>query len=54
MEEERMLTEADRKIASYGQTGYKNIFELERQFTNAGHLQGSKFNMEQRMKTMGH
>ena len=54
MNEERMLTDADRKIVSDGKTGYKNIFELERQFTNAGHSQGSKFNMEQRMKTMGH
>ena len=54
MNEERMLTDADRKIVSDGQTAHKNIFELEKQFTNAGHSQGSKFSMEQRMKTMGH
>jgi predicted RNA binding protein with dsRBD fold (UPF0201 family) len=54
MDEERMLTDADRKIVSDGQTAHKNIFELEKQFTNAGHSQGSKFSMEQRMKTMGH
>jgi len=54
MDEERMSTDADRKIVSDGQTAHKNIFELEKQFTNAGHSQGSKFSMEQRMKTMGH
>ena len=54
MDEEKMLTDADRKIVSDGQTAHKNIFELEKQFTNAGHSQGSKFSMEQRMKTMGH
>ena len=54
IDEERMLTDADRKIVSDGQTAHKNIFELEKQFTNAGHSQGSKFSMEQRMKTMGH
>ena len=54
MDEERMLTDADRKIVSDGQTAHKNIFELEKQFTNAGHSQGSKFSMEQRIKTMGY
>lgn len=54
MDEERRLTDADRKIVSDGQTAHKNIFELEKQFTNAGHSQGSKFSMEQKMKTMGH
>ena len=54
MDEERRLTDADRKIVSDGQTAHKNIFELEKQFTNAGHSQGSKFSMEQRMKTMWH
>lgn len=54
MDEEKMLTDADRKIVSDGQTAHKNIFELEKQFTNAGHSQGSKFSMEQRMKTMGY
>jgi len=54
MDEERMLTDADHKIVSDGQTAHKNIFELERQFKNAGHSQGSKFSMEQKMKTMGH
>jgi hypothetical protein len=54
MNEERMLTDADHKIVSDGQTAHKNIFELERQFKNAGHSQGSKFSMEQKMKTMGH
>ena len=54
MDEERRLTDADRKIVSDGKTAHKNIFELEKQFTNAGHSQGSKFSREQRMKTMGH
>ena len=54
MDEEKMLTDADRKIVSDGQTAHKNIFELEKQFTNAGHSQGSKFSMEQRIKTMGY
>ncbi len=40
MDEERRLTDADRKIVSDGKTVYKNIFELEKQFTNAGHSQG--------------
>lgn len=54
MDKERMSNDVDRKIVSDGQTAHKNIFELERQFTNAGHSQGSKFSMEQRLKTMGH
>jgi len=54
MDKERMSNDVDRKIVSDGQTAHKNIFELEKQFTNAGHSQGSKFSMEQRMKTMGH
>ena len=31
MDEERRLTDADRKIVSDGQTAHKNIFELEKQ-----------------------
>jgi hypothetical protein len=52
--EKEMENNTDRKIVADGKTGYKSIFELEGQFANDGHAQGTKFSMEQRMKTMGY
>jgi hypothetical protein len=54
MSEKEMENNTDRKIVADGKTGYKSIFELEGQFANDGHAQGAKFNMEQRMRTMGY
>ena len=54
MDEERMLSDEDRKIVADGKTGYKSIYELENQFQNHGHKQGAKFNAEQRMRTVGY
>ena len=42
---------AETKQVKEGIENYQSIYELENKFYNAGKAQGSKFSMEQRVKT---
>ena len=54
MEEMIGPQEPEAKKVPDGKTHYQNIFELESHFDNSSFKQGSKFSMEQRMKTSGY
>jgi len=54
MGNEEMPYDTERTIVPDGKKDHASIFELEGQFANDGHAQGSKFNREQRMRTMGY